>query len=189
MALNADRIRLLLLLAVFAAAVGVALYAPQLSQGIDLRLHDLGWRLLAATAAPQQEQRLILIDIDERSLAELGPWPWPRARLAELARRLQAAGAAMQIWDVVFDREEADDAVFAAALRAPPAILAAAFAFPGQGEAVATGSLAAAPAGCTPPMVQALGHRAPAAAYAAHAVGHIAPRIDADGRVRAQPAY
>ncbi len=189
MALNADRLRLLLLLGILAAALGVGLYSPRLPQGFDLRLHDLGWRLFAASAAPQREERLILIDIDERSLAELGPWPWPRARLAELAERLKAAGAAMQVWDVVFDRAEPDDAVFAAALQASPTVLAAAFALPGQGEAIATGSLAAAPAGCVPPMAQAIGHRAPAAAFARTAVGHITPRVDADGRVRAQPAY
>lgn len=31
---------------------------------------------------------LILIDIDERSLFELGQWPWPRTRIAELVERL-----------------------------------------------------------------------------------------------------
>jgi adenylate cyclase len=35
-----------------------------------------------------EDPSLILIDIDERSLFELGQWVWPRARIAELIERL-----------------------------------------------------------------------------------------------------
>ena len=34
-----------------------------------------------------------VIDIDDRSLAELGQWPWPRTYMAEMLRRLTNAGA------------------------------------------------------------------------------------------------
>lgn len=34
-----------------------------------------------------------IVDIDEASLAELGQWPWPRTRLAEMIDLLAAAGA------------------------------------------------------------------------------------------------
>ncbi len=30
------------------------------------------------------DERIVIVDIDERSLAAEGQWPWPRARLAEL---------------------------------------------------------------------------------------------------------
>lgn len=43
-----------------------------------------------------------IVDIDERSLKELGQWPWPRDRLAELVDRLHAAGAAVVAFDVLF---------------------------------------------------------------------------------------
>ncbi len=43
-----------------------------------------------------------VIDIDDRSLAELGQWPWPRTRLAELVDVLHAHGAAVVAFDVVF---------------------------------------------------------------------------------------
>ena len=49
-----------------------------------------------------------VIDIDEESLARLGQWPWPRDRLAALARRLTEAGAAAIAFDVLF--AEADRA-------------------------------------------------------------------------------
>ncbi len=43
-----------------------------------------------------------IVDIDEASLAELGQWPWPRTRLADLVDRLNEAGAAVVAFDVLF---------------------------------------------------------------------------------------
>ena len=39
---------------------------------------------LRATMPGGQDERIVIIDIDERSLAEEGRWPWPRNRVAEL---------------------------------------------------------------------------------------------------------
>lgn len=47
-----------------------------------------------------------VVDIDEDSLAKVGQWPWPRARLAELTRRLTEAGAAVIAFDVILAEEE-----------------------------------------------------------------------------------
>lgn len=84
-----------------------------------------------------------VIDVDERSLTELGQWPWPRDRLATISDRLAELGAASIGYDFLFP--EADrmspnriastipgvdisalpdyDAVFAAALARSPSIL------------------------------------------------------------------
>jgi adenylate cyclase len=43
-----------------------------------------------------------VVDIDERSLAKLGQWPWPRTRLADLVTNLTALGAAVIGFDIVF---------------------------------------------------------------------------------------
>ena len=43
-----------------------------------------------------------IVDIDERSLEELGQWPWPRTRLAGLLYRLRSAGAQVVGFDIVF---------------------------------------------------------------------------------------
>ena len=37
---------------------------------------------------------VVVVEIDERSLREIGPWPWPRTRLAQLVERLVVAGPA-----------------------------------------------------------------------------------------------
>lgn len=51
------------------------------------RLRDAFLRL-QVTNAP--DPRILVVDIDEASLTELGPWPWPRERLAHLVEILLA---------------------------------------------------------------------------------------------------
>ena len=47
------------------------------------------------------EPRILIVDIDEESLARIGPWPWPRERIADLVETLlgpyQARGVALDI--------------------------------------------------------------------------------------------
>ncbi len=51
---------------------------------------------------PQAELPVHVVDIDERSLAALGQWPWPRDRLATLTDRLTEMGAAAIGFDILF---------------------------------------------------------------------------------------
>src|ERR1700688_1754003 len=43
-----------------------------------------------------------IIDIDEKSLAKLGQWPWPRTRIADLISSLKRLGAVVIGFDAVF---------------------------------------------------------------------------------------
>jgi adenylate cyclase len=62
-------------------------------------LYDARVRFFAQ--APVDE-RIAIVDIDERSLAELGRWPWNRARLADLVERIFADyGALLLGLDVI----------------------------------------------------------------------------------------
>ncbi|MCX7897493.1 MAG: adenylate/guanylate cyclase domain-containing protein [Rhodocyclaceae bacterium] len=186
--MKAFLLRAFLVLVAIAAALLARLSAPAGFVAIEERLADFGWRLFAEKTP---EERLVLIDIDEKSLAELGPWPWPRARLAELAQRVRAGGAVGQAWDIVLDAPRENDAELADELLRANAVLAVAFAFPGQGEAIASGHLAsgASVLPCAKPWPRAHGYRAPAESFTSLAQGHINPRVDADGLVRAVPAY
>ncbi|HTD03687.1 adenylate/guanylate cyclase domain-containing protein, partial [Undibacterium sp.] len=47
-------------------------------------------RFINMRANETPETRVALVDIDETSLAALGPWPWPRTRIVELIERLLA---------------------------------------------------------------------------------------------------
>ncbi len=40
-----------------------------------------------------QDQPIVIVAIDEKSIRELGDWPWPRSRMAEMVRYLTAQGA------------------------------------------------------------------------------------------------
>ena len=49
----------------------------------------------------------VIVAIDEKSLSELGRWPWPRTVMARLVDRLNAYGARAVGFDIVFS--EPDD--------------------------------------------------------------------------------
>ncbi len=167
----------------------LALLIPGVVQPLQERVSDWIWRA-GSTQAP--ERRLILLDIDERSLQELGPWPWERTRTAQLMQQLAAHGVALQIWDVVFpDARVGDDAMRTQIAQHSP-VLSQVFALPGQGDDVQAGQLAGAWdwSVCPMPFANASGYLGndgallPAGAH----VGHITPRLSGDGVVRGQPA-
>lgn len=47
-----------------------------------------------------------VVDIDDESLSKLGQWPWPRDRLADLATKLHAMGAAAVAFDITFSEPD-----------------------------------------------------------------------------------
>ena len=58
---------------------------------------------LRATLPQTRDERIVIVDIDEKSLADVGRWPWPRDRMAALARELFARQQAGLVgFDVVF---------------------------------------------------------------------------------------
>ncbi len=48
------------------------------------------------------QRPIVIVDIDEKSLAKYGQWPWPRTRIAELVRRLAESGSMAIAFDIVF---------------------------------------------------------------------------------------
>lgn len=81
---------------------------------LDAFLYDARVRLFANQSV---DERIAIVDIDERSLAELGRWPWNRARLAELIERIFGEyGALLLGLDVIL--AEADESSGLASLDA-----------------------------------------------------------------------
>src|SRR4029453_10379291 len=74
-----------LLLAVFDVWLGERYWSP-----VQYRIFDAYQRVF-----PRQPQRwpVVIVDIDEASLAKLGQWPWPRTRLARLIDATSQLGA------------------------------------------------------------------------------------------------
>jgi adenylate cyclase len=95
-------VRGLLLLAALLVALGHATgLAPlRFVTALDLAIADARLRaFMPRTLDP----RIVVVDIDEKSLAEIGRWPWSRDRLAALADELFARQhAAVVGFDVVF---------------------------------------------------------------------------------------
>jgi len=60
------------------------------SLGIDQALYDTYQRLVPP--APSTSGNVTLVEIDEASLHQLGPWPWPRERLSEFVKQAHEAG-------------------------------------------------------------------------------------------------
>lgn len=147
---------------------------------------DWIWRMAAADS---RERRIILIDIDEPSLQQLGPWPWPRSRVAELSDRLAGEGAGLQIFDIVFPSTADDDARLLASLKKNNAVLSQIFALEPNTQAASGQPAAPLPwAACPPSLPQALGYIANHRGFAGLPVGHITPLVEGDGMVRRQPA-
>jgi adenylate cyclase len=96
--------------------------APGLLSLAENAVGDYTWRAGASTT---MERRVVVVDIDEASLAKVGAWPWSRQTMVKLAERLEAAGAAVQVYDVLFDAEREGDADLAEAFGRVPAVLGA----------------------------------------------------------------
>jgi adenylate cyclase len=72
--------------------------------GVLQRLDDIIYDArLRATMPSAPDERIVIVDIDEKSLADIGRWPWGRNRLAELVTELmERQNAALLGFDVVF---------------------------------------------------------------------------------------
>jgi len=67
---------------------------------LDNILYD--WRL-AMTMPREQDKRIVILDIDEKSLGEIGHWPWSRNVMAELVDKLfDRQGVQLLAFDVVW---------------------------------------------------------------------------------------
>ena len=92
------------LLLVFSAWVLLDVFVLRLSGGLAQSSFDAMVRNRVLTAKP--DPRLVIVDIDEASLARLGPefgrWPWPRDLLATTLAAIERQQPAAIVWDVVF---------------------------------------------------------------------------------------
>jgi adenylate cyclase len=52
--------------------------------------------------AKMAKSPVVIVDIDDRSLAKLGQWPWPRTRIADLVAGLARLGAVAIGFDILF---------------------------------------------------------------------------------------
>ena len=76
---------------------------PVFLKTLDFKLYDL---LLRSTHTTETTGVPVIVDLDERSLAMYGQWPWPRYRVALLMAKIREAGALAVGLDMVFAEED-----------------------------------------------------------------------------------
>ncbi len=134
----------------------------RLTTSVDNLVYD---RFLSLRAPPLLPD-IVVVEIDNASIAQLGRWPWPRSIHAKLLEQIAKAEPAAVIDDVLFTEANPEDAELARAIALSPTYL---------------------PVLLTPP--DSAGRRIavePVAplAHAAAGLGHINLEVDSDGIVR-----
>lgn len=66
--------------------------------------YDLNLKSLKTT--PKISDDLIVIKIDEKSLEQVGRWPWPRSKIADLISKLHKNGVSVVSLDIIFSEVE-----------------------------------------------------------------------------------
>jgi diguanylate cyclase (GGDEF)-like protein len=137
--------------------------ASGLVLGIWQPLEQLAYRgLFRLRGAMPWDERVVLIDIDDASLKELGRFPWPRKQYTQLLNQLSAAEPSVVVLDVLMPESSPEDAQMAAAMEKVGQVVLA------QGW-----DLTNTPLRPTPELSKS-----------AIAIGHIFNREDSDGLTR-----
>lgn len=78
--------------------VGLYVMQPGILRFLDYKIYD---QHLRRNHSEKTSGIPVIVDIDEKSLAALGQWPWPRYRVALLLEKIRMAGALAVGMDVV----------------------------------------------------------------------------------------
>jgi len=81
----------------------IYVYKPTLFVFLENKTYDT---LLRSTLKGHDKALPVIVDLDERSLSQLGQWPWPRYRVATLLSKIQELGATSIGIDIVFAEED-----------------------------------------------------------------------------------
>ncbi len=96
---------ILLAIGVIATILILLLYGqnPWFLKLVDYRIYDT---MLRSHPAQQTSNKIVIVDLDEKSLLQVGQWPWPRHRLAVLLDNLKHSGALAVGMDIVFAEKD-----------------------------------------------------------------------------------
>jgi len=90
-------------LVVLGLMLALRAFEPELVEPVQMRGFDLLNQLFKRVS---NDDPVVVVDIDDESLAAFGQWPWPRTILAELVDRLGELGAAVVGFDVFFSEPD-----------------------------------------------------------------------------------
>jgi HD-GYP domain-containing protein (c-di-GMP phosphodiesterase class II) len=201
MTLRPQRLILLCGLLPTLVIAGVSLFRPSLLANLEYGAYD---GLVRAVPTRPPDSRIVIVDVDERSLSTIGQWPWPRDLIGRLIARMRGLGASTIALDILFaepDRYNASgisaDEALADTLRAGGVALGYALTFGGSSDQ--SGACVQHPLGIAlirrgeehagEPFFQATGAvcSLPILTQAAEASGFLNAAPDPDGRLRRVP--
>ncbi|MDB5786121.1 CHASE2 domain-containing protein [Caballeronia mineralivorans] len=104
-------------------AVGVAAVLYGVVSPSTERASFLIYDQLLSHSASRPSSGIVIVAVDDESIAELGRWPWPRATHAALLDQLAKAKPASVAYDVLFTEPSPGDAAFAQAMKHVPTYL------------------------------------------------------------------
>jgi adenylate cyclase len=93
----------------------LCLFWPDPFESLDSRIYDLKMRY---SDADPLKKSIVHLDVDDKSILKLGPWPWDRGLSARIVNRLSDAGVALIVFDIIFTTQgkspQGDNAFFQA---------------------------------------------------------------------------
>jgi len=80
----------------------LAVYRPVFLHFLDYKIYDSYLRTARPPLSSPNQTNPVIVDIDEKSLATFGQWPWPRYRIGILLEKIRKLGASSIGIDMVF---------------------------------------------------------------------------------------
>ena len=182
-----------LVLAFISSSLILFLFSRSLTT-VEEQAGSLPWLFVSDTTP---EERIAIVAIDEKSIADVGPWPWSRRVMSTLVDKINEAGAQLQIHDILYPvGQRADDDMLLASLeRGDKSIVAQLPVLQEQNTntPIQSGMLTNPVSGvsCSNGGAQfpiANDFIGTSGVFSSVPKGHIAPIIDSDGAIRKVPA-
>ena len=85
-----QRLDLVIVLIIILAFISFSFLNTPFFEELESRLYEAGTFFMGTDE--RNADKIILIDIDEKSMKEFGPWPWPRKIIADMIERLSDTG-------------------------------------------------------------------------------------------------
>ena len=83
--------------------IGSYLFFPSILSDIDTRLSD---KRFSYRGVQEPNPDVVIVAIDERSVNEIGRWPWPRSTMSKLVDKFYQYDVKSAVFDIVFSEPE-----------------------------------------------------------------------------------
>ncbi len=99
-----------ILIGLFCAFLVIGLYlrTPLFFEELDLKLSDIRFKYREKFEPEriQPNKNIVIVAIDEKSINQIGRWPWSRATIAELVNKFYEYDVKIAAFDITFSEEE-----------------------------------------------------------------------------------